>query len=70
MVRDLGGVSEPDLEATLNLGVGMVAVLPEAGVAEAVEVLGKRGLRAWVAGSVAAASGPDEARVRLVGAYS
>ncbi|SDU98858.1 phosphoribosylformylglycinamidine cyclo-ligase [Microlunatus sagamiharensis] len=70
MVRDLGGVSEPDLEATLNQGVGMVAVLPEAGVAEAVEVLGRRGLRAWVCGSVDAASGPDQARVRLVGAHS
>jgi len=70
LVRDLGGVSEPDLEATLNQGVGMVAVLPEAGVAEAVEVLGIRGLRAWVCGSVTAASGPDEARVRLVGAHS
>ncbi len=70
MVRDLGRVSEPDLEATLNLGVGMVAVLPQAGVDEAVALLGRRGLRAWVCGSAAASDGPDDPRVRLVGAYA
>ncbi len=32
LVRAVGGVSQPDLEATLNCGVGMVALLPPDGV--------------------------------------
>ncbi|HEY0238756.1 MAG TPA: phosphoribosylformylglycinamidine cyclo-ligase [Friedmanniella sp.] len=67
LVRDLGHVSQADLEATLNLGVGMVALLPEASVARATELLAGRGLRAWVCGSVSASTDPAGARVELVG---
>jgi phosphoribosylformylglycinamidine cyclo-ligase len=73
LVRDLGGVSQPDLEATLNLGVGMVAVLPEAAVGAALELLAERGLRSWVCGSVGPADpsrDPSDDRVELVGAYA
>ena len=69
LVRDLGQVPQADLEATLNLGVGMVAVLPETAVGSAVDLLAARGLRAWVCGSVAAAADPSAPRVELVGAY-
>jgi phosphoribosylformylglycinamidine cyclo-ligase len=69
-VQEVGGVSRRDLEATLNLGVGMVAVLPEASVGPAVELLAGRGLRAWVCGSVRAAE-PDSADgVSLVGEHA
>jgi len=73
LVRDLGGVSQPDLEATLNLGVGMVAVLPEVAVGPALELLAERGLRSWVCGSVGSADpsrDPSGDRVELVGAYA
>ena len=55
LVTRLGGLSQPDVEATLNMGVGMVAVLPPDSVDAAVRLLAGRGLRAWVCGSVAPA---------------
>ena len=69
LVRDLGRVSQADLEATLNLGVGMVALLPEGSVGPALELLAERGLRSWVCGSVDAATDVSAARVELVGSY-
>jgi phosphoribosylformylglycinamidine cyclo-ligase len=70
LVQEVGGVSRPDLEATLNLGVGMVAVLPEASVGPAMELLAARGLRAWVCGSVSAAGSDGPGSVRLVGEHA
>jgi phosphoribosylformylglycinamidine cyclo-ligase len=55
LVRDVGRVSQPDVEATLNQGVGMVVVLPESEVDAAVRLLAERELEAWVCGSVTAA---------------
>ncbi len=52
LVRRVGRVSQPDLEATLNCGVGMVALTPPEDVDTAIEVLAGHGLRAWVAGEV------------------
>ncbi|MEV7431008.1 phosphoribosylformylglycinamidine cyclo-ligase [Nocardioides sp. NPDC092400] len=52
LVRRVGDVPQADLEATLNCGVGMVALLPAADVDEAVRVLAGHGVRAWVAGEV------------------
>ncbi|GAB2585007.1 phosphoribosylformylglycinamidine cyclo-ligase [Microlunatus antarcticus] len=69
LVRELGGVSQPDLEATLNLGVGMVALVPEAAVGSALDVLGAQGLRSWVCGTVAATADASDPRVELVGSY-
>ncbi len=57
LVRRLGGVPQPDLEATLNCGVGMVALLAPAAVDAAVTLLGEHGIDAWVCGSVGAAEG-------------
>jgi phosphoribosylformylglycinamidine cyclo-ligase len=73
LVRDLGQVPQADLEATLNLGVGMVALLPETAVGPALDLLGARGLRSWVCGTVTAVSRtaePAAPRVELVGAYA
>ena len=72
LVRRVGNVSQADLEATLNCGVGMVALTPAEDVAAAIEVLGAHGIRAWVAGEVGvatAASGAEGGRVRLVGQH-
>jgi phosphoribosylformylglycinamidine cyclo-ligase len=73
LVRDLGRVSQADLEATLNLGVGMVALLPETAVGPALELLAARGLRSWVCGMVAPVdpvADPSVPRVELVGSYA
>ncbi|GAA3563450.1 phosphoribosylformylglycinamidine cyclo-ligase [Microlunatus spumicola] len=69
VVQALGGVPQPDLEATLNQGVGMVALLPPDAVDAAVELLAGRGLRAWACGSVEASTDAAAARVELVGRH-
>jgi phosphoribosylformylglycinamidine cyclo-ligase len=51
-IEQLGEISQHDLEATFNMGVGMVAVLPPDSADQAVRLLAGRGLRAWVCGSV------------------
>ena len=51
-VGRVGKVELPDLEATLNMGVGMAIVLPPASVATAVQRLGDRGVVAWECGVV------------------
>ena len=68
----MGGVPQPDLEATLNCGVGMVALTPPDDVDAAIEVLDAHGIRAWVAGEVGVADPASEAdggRVTLVGQH-
>ena len=60
---------EPDLEATFNMGVGMVAVVPPDSVDEAVRLLAERGLRAWVCGSVTAADAGTLVPVSLFGQH-
>jgi phosphoribosylformylglycinamidine cyclo-ligase len=52
VVRRVGAVSQDDLEATLNCGVGMVAILPPAEVDRAVATLDGYGVPAWQAGEV------------------
>jgi phosphoribosylformylglycinamidine cyclo-ligase len=54
LVRRVGDVPQPDLEATLNCGVGMVALTPPEDVDTAIAVLDEHGIRAWVAGEVTA----------------
>jgi phosphoribosylformylglycinamidine cyclo-ligase len=68
LVRRLGDVPQPDLEATLNCGVGMVALLDPAGADAAVALLAEYGIDAWVAGQVAAATGAG-GTVELVGQH-
>ncbi|RRD03705.1 phosphoribosylformylglycinamidine cyclo-ligase [Arachnia propionica] len=52
LVQRVGEVSQRDIEATLNMGVGMVAVLPEHGVDAARSLLENRGVTSWVLGHV------------------
>jgi phosphoribosylformylglycinamidine cyclo-ligase len=52
LVAGLGQVPRRDLERTLNLGVGMVAVVGKDGVDAALSRLSAAGLPAWVLGQV------------------
>ena len=66
-VGALGGVPRADLERTLNMGVGFVAVLPAGGVDAATALLEARGIHTWVMGEVSAADGaPVEHGVEMV----
>jgi phosphoribosylformylglycinamidine cyclo-ligase len=68
LVRGVGEVSQADLEATLNCGVGMVAITAPDAMDAAIEVLAGFGIRAWVAGEVAV--DPEQAgRVVLEGQH-
>jgi phosphoribosylformylglycinamidine cyclo-ligase len=69
VVRRVGGVSQDDLESTLNCGVGMVALLPSEDVDRAVATLDRFGIHAWPAGEV----GYDDHRggeVHLTGGFA
>jgi phosphoribosylformylglycinamidine cyclo-ligase len=63
LVRQVGSVPQPDLEKTLNCGVGMVSLTAADDADKAIAVLERFGIKAWVAGSVAAGTG---GRVTLV----
>jgi len=67
LVAEVGNVSRADLEATLNCGVGMVAMLAPESVGAAVELLAGHGIPAWVAGEVREGG---EGRVTLTGVHS
>jgi phosphoribosylformylglycinamidine cyclo-ligase len=66
LVRRVGSVPQPDLEMTLNCGVGMVSLTAADDADKAISVLERFGIRAWVAGSVAAGAGGN---VTLVGQH-
>lgn len=83
-IQALGRVPQPDLERTLNQGVGFVAVLPQADVDRAVELSERSGIRAWRLGEVTSeddatidpaadvvrgAKGVDGGAVQLVGSH-
>jgi phosphoribosylformylglycinamidine cyclo-ligase len=68
LVQRLGNISEPDIEATLNMGVGMALVLPGSQVAAAQAALAPTGWSSWVCGSLSATPGTP-ATVNLVGTH-
>ncbi len=61
LVAALGDMGGAEVRATLNAGIGMVAVMSEAGVEPARTFLARRGIAAWRVGRVVPASeaGPD-----------
>mgnify|MGYP000906104715 FL=1 len=72
LVRQVGSVPQPDLEMTLNCGVGMVALTDPEDADAAIAVLGEHGVRAWVAGEVRVDDSPAgelAGRVELVGQH-
>jgi phosphoribosylformylglycinamidine cyclo-ligase len=52
LIAARGGVAGEEMERTFNLGVGMVAVVPQAGVDAALDLLRGRGVDAWPCGEV------------------
>ncbi|MDT3396132.1 phosphoribosylformylglycinamidine cyclo-ligase [Streptomyces sp. B1866] len=52
LVADAGSVARAELERTLNMGVGMVAVVPAGSAEAALTTLADRGVPAWVCGEV------------------
>jgi len=52
VVRGLGQVPNADLERTLNMGIGFVAVLPAAHAEQAVRIVKAQGIDAWLLGEV------------------
>jgi phosphoribosylformylglycinamidine cyclo-ligase len=80
LVQELGRVPTADLEQTLNLGVGFVAVVPADEVDRTVRHASSAGVTAWVLGEVTrgesssadtvrGAKGVDGGGVRLVGRH-
>lgn len=68
LVQEVGKISQPDIEETLNMGVGMAVVLPEEAANGALDLLNSLGVNSWVCGEVFAT--PDApAKVELVGDY-
>jgi phosphoribosylformylglycinamidine cyclo-ligase len=70
LVQQVGSVARPDLERTLNCGVGMVALTAPDDADRALSLLAEHDVRAWVAGTVAPASDDDRGVVRLVGDHA
>jgi phosphoribosylformylglycinamidine cyclo-ligase len=70
-VGEVGGIERLELEKTLNMGVGMVAVLPPAEADAALRELAALGQRAWVLGEImAGADAQAEGSAELVGDYA
>ncbi|QYX79000.1 phosphoribosylformylglycinamidine cyclo-ligase [Streptomyces akebiae] len=52
LVGTTGQVERLELEKTLNMGVGMIAIVPEESADVALNTLADRGVEAWVAGEI------------------
>jgi phosphoribosylformylglycinamidine cyclo-ligase len=70
LVQQTGSVARPDLERTLNCGVGMVALTAPDDADRALALLAEHDVEAWVAGTVAPAGDDDAGVVRLVGDHA
>jgi phosphoribosylformylglycinamidine cyclo-ligase len=66
LVQKLGAVERTEMEATFNLGIGMVAVVAADSADASLTLLGERGIDAWIAGAVTSA-GAAGGGARLVG---
>ncbi|GAB3478672.1 phosphoribosylformylglycinamidine cyclo-ligase [Nocardiopsis coralliicola] len=64
-LADRGGLSRDDMEATFNMGVGMVAIVDAADAGAALDILAERGVPAWQLGTVEPGDG-----ARLTGDYA
>lgn len=63
LVQEVGKVSQADIDATLNMGVGMVAILPQDQVPAALAALQQREVHGWVLGEIEASEGKGAARL-------
>ncbi|MBU6535476.1 phosphoribosylformylglycinamidine cyclo-ligase [Streptomyces sp. NPDC057245] len=69
LVGRTGRVERLELEKTLNMGVGMIAILPEESTDTALTTLADRGVDAWVAGEITD-RGDHGTGAALVGDYA
>ncbi|MEU4209653.1 phosphoribosylformylglycinamidine cyclo-ligase [Streptomyces sp. NPDC026206] len=69
LVGKVGAVERHELEKTLNMGVGMMAVVPQEAVDVALATFADRGVESWVAGEITERGERAEA-VTLTGDYS
>ncbi|CAL9502759.1 MULTISPECIES: phosphoribosylformylglycinamidine cyclo-ligase [Streptomyces] len=69
LVGRTGKVERLELEKTLNMGVGMIAVVPEESTDVALTALADRGVDAWVAGEITD-RGEHTTGAELVGDYA
>jgi phosphoribosylformylglycinamidine cyclo-ligase len=69
LVGAAGSVERLELEKTLNMGVGMMAVVPQESVDVALTTLADRGVDAWVSGEITERGEHAEA-VTLTGDYA
>jgi phosphoribosylformylglycinamidine cyclo-ligase len=65
LIAGTGAVSRDQLELTFNLGVGMIAIVPEARTSDALTLAAARGVPAWEIGELVDGSGA----VSLGGSY-
>ncbi|MGW4880276.1 phosphoribosylformylglycinamidine cyclo-ligase [Streptomyces sp. NPDC004262] len=69
LVGRTGNVERLELEKTLNMGVGMIAMVPQESVDVALAALADRGVDAWVAGEITE-RGDHTTGAELVGDYA
>ncbi|NEB12129.1 phosphoribosylformylglycinamidine cyclo-ligase [Streptomyces coelicoflavus] len=69
LVGRTGDVERLELEKTLNMGVGMIAIVPEESADVALTTLADRGVDAWVAGEITD-RGEHSTGAELVGDYA
>ncbi|MFG3119116.1 phosphoribosylformylglycinamidine cyclo-ligase [Streptomyces sp. NPDC048197] len=69
LVATAGQVERRELERTLNMGVGMIAVVPPESVTTALATLADHGVDAWVGGEIAE-RGDRTTGAELVGDYA
>ena len=70
LVGRVGQVEQAELEKTLNMGVGMIAIVPEAAADTALTTLADRGVRAWVAGEIVTRDTAHATGAALTGSYA
>lgn len=69
LVGALGNIEQGELERTLNMGVGMLAVVAADEADAAVRLLGRQGVPAWITGDIVGDIAGGGGTVDLVGAY-
>lgn len=69
LVGKTGSVERLELEKTLNMGVGMMAIVPQESAEVALTTLADRGVDAWVAGEITE-RGEKTTGAELVGDYA
>jgi phosphoribosylformylglycinamidine cyclo-ligase len=69
LVGRTGNVERLELEKTLNMGVGMIAIVPEESADVAVATLADRGVDAWIAGEITE-RGEHATGAALIGDYA